>query len=92
MSVVVEGDRLYMLALFRDGIEVYRHAAHLAVAVFFSRLGEYLLGVGVALAPDAEHVLFISVEVALSEAAPRKRLFEQLHLLAGGLAALLERL
>ena len=90
VAVVVKGDGLDGLALFRHGVEVHRHPSQLPLRVALPGQGEHLLRVLVGLAPHAEHVLQIPVEVALGEALAGEGPLQRLHLLGGGLAVLLE--
>ena len=89
MAVVVKGYRLYALVLLRDRVKVHRHAPQLAVGIGAAGDGEYLLGPVIRFAADAEHVLFISIEITLSEALPRKSLRQHAHLFRRGLAPFL---
>ncbi len=71
---------------------MHGNAAQLPLGIALAGKGEELFGVLVRFLAAAEHVLFITVEVALSEALTGEGLFKRLHLLVRGLAVLLERL
>ena len=67
---------------------MHRHPPQFAIGIGLAGGGEHGLVCLVRVAADAEHVLLVAVEIALGEALPGKGLFQQLHLLCGGLAVL----
>ena len=68
------------------------HSSELPVGIGLPGGGEDGLVGPVAGIPDAEHVLFVPVEIALGKALAGEGLLQQLHLLLGGLAVLLQGL